>query len=124
MKLTLQGHSDLYAVEQLQLSLFPEGVEGEAVSALHRGKTWLTASAKITAFGKTAKACRRIKAAEETVRERRRALQQSYYLAARQLLDTVPPWGALAGVRPTKITTKHILQGGSEKSACQKESCS
>ena len=117
MKLTLQGHNDLYAVEQLQLSLFPEGVEGEAVSSLHRGNTWLTASAKITAFGKTAKASRRIKAAEETVRARRRALQQSYYLAATQLLDSLPPWGALAGVRPTKITTKHILEGGSEKSA-------
>ena len=117
MKLTLQGHNDLYAVEQLQLSLFPEGVEGEAVSALHRGKVWLTASTKITAFGKTTTASRRIKAAEETVRSRRRALQQSYYLAAKQLLDNVPPWGALAGVRPTKITTKHILEGGSEKSA-------
>ena len=117
MKLTLQGHNDLYAVEQLQLSLFPEGAEGEAVSSLHRGNTWLTASAKITAFGKTAKASRRIKAAEETVRARRRALQQSYYLAATQLLDSLPPWGALAGVRPTKITTKHILEGGSEKSA-------
>ena len=117
MKLTLQGHNDLYAVEQLQLSLFPEGVEGEAVSSLHRGNTWLTASAKITAFGKTVTASRRIKAAEETVRARRRALQQSYYLAATQLLDNLPPWGALAGVRPTKITTKHILEGGSEKSA-------
>ena len=117
MKLTLQGHNDLYAVEQLQLSLFPKGVEGEAVSALHRGKVWLTASTKITAFGKTTTASRRIKAAEETVRSRRRALQQSYYLSAKQLLDNVPPWGALAGVRPTKITTKHILEGGSEKSA-------
>ena len=117
MKLTLQGHNDLYAVEQLQLSLFPEGAEGEAVSSLHRGNTWLTASAKITAFGKTVTASRRIKAAEETVRARRRALQQSYYLAATQLLDNLPPWGALAGVRPTKITTKHILEGGSEKSA-------
>ena len=117
MKLTLIGHNDLYAVEQLQLSLFPESTEGEAVSALHRGNTWLTASAKITVFGKTATASRRIKAADETVRARRRALQQSYYLAAKQLLDTVPPWGALAGVRPTKITTKHILEGGTEKSA-------
>ena len=77
MKLTLQGHDDLYAVEQLQLSLFPDNAVGEAVSVLHRGKTWLTASTKITLDGKTASACRRIKAAEETVRSRRRALQQS-----------------------------------------------
>ena len=36
MKLTLLGHDDRYAVEQLQMALFPEGTEGEAVSALHR----------------------------------------------------------------------------------------
>ena len=117
MKLTLAGHSDLYAVEQLQLSLFPENAEGEAVSALHRGKIWLTASTKITMDGKTVTASRRIKAADETVRSRRRALQQSYYLAARQLLSATPPWGALAGVRPTKLTTKHILEGGTEATA-------
>ena len=70
MKLTLVGHEDLYAVEQLQLSLFPEGTGGEAVSALHRGKTWLTATARITLDGRTATASRRIRAAEETVRSR------------------------------------------------------
>ena len=117
MNLTLIGHDDRYAVEQLQMALFPEGAEGEATSTLHRGKTWLTATAKITAGGKTATASRRIKAAEETVRLRRRALQQSYYLAAIQLLPAVPAWGALAGVRPTKITTKHLLEGGTEQSA-------
>lgn len=117
MKLTLVGHDDRYAVEQLQLALFPEGSQGQATSTLHRGSTWLTATAKITLEGKTATACRRIKASEETVRLRRRALQQSYYLAARQLLPEVPAWGALAGVRPTKITTKHMLEGGTPKSA-------
>ena len=117
MKLTFIGHEDRYAVEQLQMALFPEGTEGEAISALHRGATWLTATAKITIGDKTATASRRIKAAEETVRLRRRALQQSYYLAAAQLLPHVPAWGALAGVRPTKITTKHILEGGTPKSA-------
>ena len=117
MNLTLIGHDDRYAVEQLQMALFPEGTAGKAVSILHRGKIWLTATAKITLDGKTVTASRRLKAAEETVRLRRRALQQSYYLAAVQLLPNVPAWGALAGVRPTKITTKHILEGGTEKSA-------
>ena len=116
MNLTLIGHDDRYAVEQLQLSLFPDS-EGEAVSTLHRGKTWLTATAKITVNGVTAHASRRIKTAEETVRLRRRCLQQSYYLAAKQLLPVTPPWGALAGVRPTKITTKHMLEGGTPQSA-------
>ena len=117
MKLTLIGHDDRYAVEQLQMSLFGADAQGEAISSLHRGQTWLTATAKITVAGKTATATRRIKAAEETVRLRRRALQQSYYLAAAQLLPAPPAWGALAGVRPTKISTKHILEGGTPKSA-------
>lgn len=117
MRLTLIGHDDRYAVEQLQMALFPDNAAGEAVSALHRGETWLTATAKITLDGKTATASRRLKAAEETVRLRRRALQQSYYLAAIQLLPSLPAWGALAGVRPTKITTKHMLEGGTPKSA-------
>ncbi len=117
MNLKLLGHDDRYAVEQLQMSLFPVGTEGEAVSALHRGSTWLTATTKITLDGKTVTASRRLKAADETVRLRRRYLQQSYYLAAIQLLPKLPPWGALAGVRPTKITTRHMLEGGSPRSA-------
>ena len=117
MKLTLSGHDDRYAVEQLQMSLFPADSDGEAISSLHRGGTWLTATAKITLNGKTATASRRLKASQETVRLRRRILQQSFYLAACQLLPVTPPWGALAGVRPTKITTKHMLEGGSPKSA-------
>ena len=117
MKLTLIGHDDRYAVEQLQMALFPEGTEGEATSTLHRGQTWLTASTKITKDGKTVTASRRIKSADETVRLRRRCLQQSYYLAAIQLLPALPAWGALAGVRPTKITTKHMLEGGTPASA-------
>ena len=117
MKLTLTGHDDRYAVEQLQMALFPEGTEGEAFSTLHRGNTWLTATTKITLNGQTVTASRRLKTAEETVRLRRRALQQSYYLAAIQLLPAAPAWGALAGVRPTKITTKHMLEGGTPKSA-------
>ena len=117
MDLQLNGHTDLYAVEQLQMSLFPENAPGEAVSTLHRGKTWLTAATAITLGGVTTKASRRLKASEETVRLRRRILQQSYYLAALPHLPEVPAWGALAGVRPTKLTTKHLLEGGTEKSA-------
>ena len=117
MNLTLSGHDDRYAVEQLQMSLFPEGTAGEAVSTLHRGNVWLTATTKITLDGRTVTASRRLKAAEETVRLRRQVLQQSYYLAAVQLLPAAPAWGALAGVRPTKISTKHMLAGNSARSA-------
>jgi len=119
MKLTLIGHDDRYAVEQLQMSLFDLSAEGEAVSTLHRGKTWITAVTQITRAEKTVRGVRRLKAAEETVRLRRRILQQSYYLAAVQLLEKKPAWGALAGVRPTKITTKHLLEGGTPETAAK-----
>ncbi len=117
MKLTLSGHEDLYAVEQLQLALFAGQAEGEAVSALHRGNTWLTAVTTITVGGVTHTARRRLSAKDETVRARRQMLQQCYYLAALPFLSEVPAWGALSGVRPTKLTTRYLLDGGSEKGA-------
>ena len=117
MELTLIGHEDRYAVEQLQMSLFGPNREGKMVSSLHRGKTWLTAVTTITLDGKTSRGLRRMKAAEETVRLRRQILQQSCYRAALPHLPATPAWGALAGVRPTKITTKHLLEGGTIASA-------
>ena len=127
MKLYLQGHDDRYALEQLQLALFPEEpmepVESSdfsgdgAISALHRGRTWLTATARITLQGRTARAACRLRAGRETVPLRRRILQRSYYLAAIQLLPEAPPWGALAGVRPTKLSTRCLLAGGTAAEA-------
>ena len=120
MKLSFIGHDDRYAIEQLQMSLFPEYIHsetGEAVSKLSRGTKWLTATTTIIINGKKSSATKRLLAAEESVRLRRRALQQSYYLAALPHLEHAPSWGALAGVRPTKLSTKHMLEGGSAKSA-------
>ena len=82
MKLILSGHDDRYAIEQLQMSLFSQKEDGEALCALHRGNIWLTAVTTITIAGKTTRASRRLMAKEETVRLRRRILQQSFYLAA------------------------------------------
>lgn len=117
MKLTLVGHTDRYAVEQLQMALFGPDREGEMVSSLHRGKTWLTAVTTITVAGQTARGVRRLRAEQETVQLRRRILQQSCYQAALPHLAEIPAWGALAGVRPTKITTKHLVEGGTVRSA-------
>lgn len=117
MNLKLIGHEDRYPVEQLLLSLFPEAAPLEATSKLSRGKSYLTIQSQITLDGKTASSIRRLKAEKETVQLRRRALQQGIYLAAVQLLPEEPAWGALAGVRPTKLTTKHLLAGGTPESA-------
>ena len=117
MELTLIGHDDRYAVEQLQMALFPEDIQGQATSALRREDGLLTAHTQITIGDKTAEASRQMNAPEETVRLRRQMLQQCYYAAAVQLLPAPPAWGALAGVRPTKISTRHLLEGGSAASA-------
>ncbi len=117
MELTLIGHDDRYAVEQLQMALFPEDTQGQATSALRREDGLLTAHTQITIGEKTAEASRQMNAQEETVRLRRQMLQQCYYAAAVQLLPAPPAWGALAGVRPTKISTRHLLEGGSAASA-------
>ena len=128
MKLYLKGHTELYAVEQLQMQLFPDeptdtvtapfGEGDGAVSALSVGKRWVTATAKVTWQGTTARASRRISVeAAEDVRLRRRILQQTYFLAATQVLGIEPAWGALSGVRPTKLSTWHMKEGGTERSA-------
>ena len=126
MKLFLKNHTERYPVEQLQMQLFPaepsEFVEkpfaGDGtVSSLSRGKKYLTAAAKVTYHGKTGFAVKRIALEQADVRMTRRILQQSYYLAATKVLGTTPPWGALSGVRPTKLSTKCMMEGGSEKDA-------
>jgi len=119
MELILKGHEELYAVQQLQMALFPmyKTLEGQVVSGLHRGKTWLTAVTTVTLGGKTFRGIRRARTEAESVRLRRQLLQQSLYAAALPFLQEAPAWGALAGVRPTKLSTRHMLEGGTVRSA-------
>ena len=127
MKLYL-NHTERYPVEQLQMQLFASEpsefvtapfAKGEngAVSSLFTGNTYVTATAKITWNGKTGSAAKRLLREQADVRHTRRILQQSYYLAAMQVLDTVPPWGALSGVRPSKLSTKALLAGKTRRQA-------
>ncbi|MBR6377448.1 MAG: coproporphyrinogen dehydrogenase HemZ [Oscillospiraceae bacterium] len=126
MKLYLSGHSDRYAMEQLQLCLFPEEpmefceepFRGDgAVSKLSYGSNYLTATARITRGGVTTHGLQRLALDKESYALRRRILQRAYYLAALPHLPSAPPWGALSGVRPTKLTTRHLLAGGSPETA-------
>ena len=126
MKLYLKNHTERYPVEQLQLQLFAqepsefctESFTGDGtVSSLSRGKRYLTATAKVTYQGKTGFAVNRVLLDRADVRATRRILQRSYYLAALQVLPAAPPWGALSGVRPTKLSTKCLMAGGSERDA-------
>ena len=115
MKLYLKNHTERYPVEQLQLQLFAqepsefctEPFTGDGtVSSLSRGKHFLTATAKVTYRGRTGFASNRVRLEDADVRATRRILQRSYYLAAMQVLDAAPPWGALSGVR--QIGRAHV----------------
>lgn len=126
MKLYLKGHTSRYAVEQLSLSLFPEEkpeytetpFQGDgAISALHEGETWLTATAKITREGITAHGMARCRKEHATESLRRQIIRQSFYRAALHFLKTPPSWGALSGVRPTKLVSRHLMAGGTRNSA-------
>ena len=70
-----------------------------------------------TIGGKTTYGLRQLKIGTETIQLYYRCLQQSYYDAALPHLPEKPAWGALAGVRPTKISTRHLLEGGTLESA-------
>ena len=120
MKLLLIGHEERYAVEQLQLALFPlepmEPMTAEfdgdgAVSRLIREVHTLSARTTIRLGGAEHTAVVAMDAADETISTRRRLLQQSYYRAALPFLKKVPAWGALSGVRPTKLTTRCLNAG-------------
>ena len=124
MKLLLLGHEERYAVEQLQLALFPlapmepmtEPFEGDgAVSRLIREGDSLIARTSICLDGVTHTAVYEMPTEDETVSLRRRILQQSYFEAALPFLKTPPAWGALSGVRPTKLTTRCLMAGFSDE---------
>ena len=126
MKLRLTGHDSRYAMEQIQLALFPaEKIEytdtpftGDgAVSALSRGRVYLTATARITRSGVTRTGTARCRLDRATEALTRQILRQSYYKAALPFLPEPPSWGALSGVRPTKLVTRELLSGGTRESA-------
>lgn len=126
MKLHLIGHTNRYAIEQISLALFPEDkieytqspfVGDGIISTLTEGRTYLTATAKITRNGKVAHGTARCKISDATEPLRRQILRQSFYRAALQFLPAPPSWGALSGVRPTKLVSRHLMAGGTLASA-------
>lgn len=126
MILRLVGHENRYAMEQIMLTLFPtekvvyteEPFSGDGVvSTLSQGDTWLTATAVITRDGKTVCGRARCRTSEATESLRRQILRQSFYKAALTFLEKPPSWGALSGVRPTKLVSRHLMAGGTWESA-------
>ena len=117
MELILNGHNSLYQVEQLQQALFSLDAPGVAVSAVHRAPKTIFFCTRITVGDKVTYGHRQLPVENDTSKNFYKCLRQSYYEAALPHLPEQPAWGALAGVRPTKISTKHLLEGGTLASA-------
>ena len=113
MELTLTGHSCLYQVEQLQQALFGVDAPGSAVSDVRQEGNTVYFTTTITVGEKTTVGVRQLSAQNQDIRTFYRCLRQSYFDAAVPHLPEHPAWGALAGVRPTKLSTKHLLDGHS-----------
>ncbi len=113
MELTLTGHNCLYQVEQLQQALFGVDAPGCAVSDVRQQEGTVYFTTTITVGDKTTVGTRQLPADNQDIPTFYRCLRQSYFDAAVPHLPEYPAWGALAGVRPTKLSTRHLLEGHS-----------
>jgi len=126
MDIFLIGHTYQYAVEQSLLTLFPgqkptypdtPGDGDYIVVRQSRGKVYTTMTTTLhfssgTYVGRARAANDRL-TDEPFVTDRllQRLVRQSFYQAALKSGVPAPEWGALTGVRPTKLMTKLLRSG-------------
>lgn len=130
MKLVFHGHDERYVVEQGMLNLFP-GEKPVYGPITPQDDTWAVVSleeeadrchveVELSVKGRSAAHC--ISAPLEGTEyqregQRRRAMGRCFFLAARALTGTTPPWGMLTGVRPVKLPTRSLLAGATPEQA-------
>lgn len=130
MKLVFHGHDERYVVEQGMLNLFP-GEKPVYGPITPQDDTWAVVSleeeadrchveVELSVKGRSAAHC--LSAPLEGTEyqregQRRRAMGRCFFLAARALTGTTPPWGMLTGVRPVKLPTRSLLVGATPEQA-------
>ena len=126
MKLYLKGHDFEFAAQQIYMCMFPNShaefvteqpEDGDwAVSSLSEENGEVFSETEIRYSGRQNSA----KAAfvfplnaddEEKKRVRKRAIKTSFYRASLAFLPKTPVWGALTGIRPSKVAAKYIKEG-------------
>ena len=137
MNLYFTGHQEKYAVEQTMLTLFPQerpvypdpavtppGGDNALELQFTRRPSWCTARAVLRREGKVYSRMCRVRTAAlpaddpvVATRLTRRTLQRAFYLAAIDCLGKEPPWGMLSGVRPVKLPTRAMEEGGTPRQA-------
>ena len=132
MELHLIGHDYKYAAEQSLLTLFPgckpeypdtPGKGDRITVRCSRGDTWTTMTTVIRKDGRRGQGAARVGThllTDEpfvTDRHLQRLLRQSFYKAALDWGITPPEWGALTGVRPTKLMTGILRDCATDRAA-------
>lgn len=132
MNLYLVGHSYRYAVEQSLLTLFPgekpvypeEPGTGDNITVKQsRGKLYTTMTTTLRFGNRIYRGSARVEnrwlTDEPFVTDRllQRLVRQSFYKAALNSGIPSPEWGALTGVRPTKLMTNLLRRGMTDRQA-------
>lgn len=129
----MKGHQYRYAVEQVLLTLFPqerpeflsappEPEEDAAVCTLSVSGQFATAHTRLVyrgrSYGGTARVgSERLGGRLQTDRLLQQIIKRSFFKAAVQATGISPPWGSLTGIRPAKIVTRILEEGGTEGQA-------
>ena len=132
MKLQLIGHDERYVVEQSLMALFPGELPEYApiapedtdwaVIALEQTAERGHVRVELTWRGKTARTCVAFTPEGtdfDREGQRRYAIGRCFFLAAREVLGSAPPWGMLTGVRPDKPVTWALAAGKTARQALQ-----
>lgn len=132
MKLQLIGHDERYVVEQSLMALFP-GELPEYAPIAPEDTDWAVITleqtaerghvrVELTCRGKTARTCVAFTPEGtdfDREGQRRHAIGRCFFLAAREVLGSAPPWGMLTGVRPDKPVTWALAAGKTALQALQ-----
>lgn len=122
---TLHGHNLRHAVEEMLLHLLPEEIpsyspapdamEDHLCSALSEQDGRLCATASVRLHGRVQSASHTAPADQPDALERKRReteiVKLAVYDAITPLLEQLPEWGALTGVRPAKLARSLMARG-------------
>lgn len=134
MKIYLRGHDYQFATQQIYMCLFPNShaeftdtrpLEGDyAVSSLEMRDNMMFSETAIILSGKRTHGKAEFPFSEtdneeDIKRVAKRAVKTSFYEAALPHLRKRPPWGALTGIRPSKVAAVYIKDGMSVEDAAK-----
>ena len=138
MKIYLHGHDFEFATQQIYMCMFPNSHaefvseipadEEYIISSLHKtelsviSKTEIYRENKCVSFTESEVSVSLDFDEEDNKRACRRAIKTSFFKAACQLFEKVPVWGALTGIRPSKVAASYIADGLDAKEA-EKRMC-